>query len=57
MQVRISLHGCDDTTVFTMEASEDELDFLHRIKAAAENASTYPCMPTMSVVIDNEGEG
>lgn len=55
MQVRISLDGCDDTTYLTMQVSEDELAFLNRLAAESEKASTYQCMPTLSVTVDNEG--
>lgn len=45
----IRLIGCDDTTEFTMELSDDEFVFLRKVAEKANKTSTYGCMPTMTV--------
>lgn len=49
MAVRITLTGCDDATYIDMEVTSDEFVFLDRIAKRSEKASTYGCMPTLSV--------
>ena len=48
------LNGCDDDTVFTMEMTNNEYEFLKRVSELANETSTYGCMPRMFV--DEEGE-
>jgi len=46
---RIALEGCDDTTYIDMDLTAEELALVERIAAKSEEASTYCCMPTLSV--------
>ena len=44
---KVSVDGCDDSTVVEMELSELELDFLKRFVKLVNETSTYGCMPTI----------
>lgn len=44
---KISVDGCDDSTVVEMELNELELDFLKRFSKLVNETSTYGCMPTI----------
>lgn len=44
---RISVHGCDDTTIFDMALSDHEVAFLARLCETCNATSEYACMPTM----------
>lgn len=46
---KIELCGCDDTTSFMREMTDEELDFLVTIAIEANKTSTYGCMPTMHI--------
>lgn len=43
----IELIGCDDTTSFEMELTQEELNLLTRVSELSKETSTYGCMPTM----------
>ena len=45
----ISLHGCDDSTVFTIELvnEEVEVELIKRLSKLSQETSTYCCMPIM----------
>ena len=47
MLVEISVDGCDDSTIVTMEMSNDEYGFLQRLADLVSEASYYSCMPTI----------
>jgi len=46
---RIALHGCDDSTIFEMELTDEEFALAERIAAKSEETSSYGCMPTMVI--------
>lgn len=46
---KIILEGCDDTTVFDMELTDDEYNLLVRVSEKANETSTYMCEPRMYV--------
>ena len=46
---RINLEGCDDETIFEMELTESEYQFLLKVAEKANETSTYGCMPRMYV--------
>ena len=46
---RISVHGCDDSTIIEKELTEDELNVIQSVASEVTEASQYGCMPTMSV--------
>ena len=41
------LNGCDDDTIFTMEMTNSEYEFLKRVSELANETSTYGCMPRL----------
>lgn len=49
MKYIISLHGCDDSTIFEMELTEEEYELLKRVAKKTEEVSTYMCMPIMEI--------
>ena len=49
MLVEISVDGCDDSTIVTMEMSNDEYDFLQRLADLVNETSHYSCMPTIGL--------
>lgn len=46
---RIVLEGCDDSTVFDMELTNEEFDVLKRVSDRANETSYYRCMPRMYI--------
>lgn len=48
----VSIEGCDDTTSFIVDCTEEEYNFLYKLSAISRNVSTYGCMPT--IVIDSD---
>lgn len=48
-RVEVILEGCDDETRFTIECSDNEIEFLERLSALANDTSEYCCMPRMFV--------
>lgn len=46
---RISVHGCDDSTIIEKELTEDELKTIQSVAAEVTETSEYVCMPTMKV--------
>lgn len=48
------LNGCDDDTIFTMEMTNNEYEFLKRVSELANETSTYHCMPRLFL---DEGVG
>lgn len=49
MKIEISVSGCDDTTRITMDVTDEQHQFLHRVAEEVTAASSYQCMPTMEV--------
>ena len=54
MLVEISVDGCDDSTIVTMEMSNDEYDFLQRLADLVNETSNYICMPTIGLTIKDK---
>jgi hypothetical protein len=48
-KIKIRLVGCDETTVLTIEATPDQVEFLEVIAAKSEKESSFDCMPTMQI--------
>ena len=46
---RITLNGCDDSTSFEMDMTEQEAELFRKASDLSIDASQYGCMPTMSV--------
>ena len=51
MLVEISVNGCDDSTIVTMEMSNYEYDFLQKLVEIVNKTSTYNCMPSIELTI------
>lgn len=49
MKVKVSLHGCDDSTDVELDVTEAEYKTLEMMAGAVEVASEYGCQPTMTV--------
>ena len=45
----IQVRGCDDTTQFFIDLTEQEIEFIKRLAAITGKFSTYQCMPTIAV--------
>ena len=57
MKVAVALHGCDDSTYFTVEdVTPEGLELLNRVAAASDEASDYGCQPSMTVGVEEEDE-
>lgn len=52
----ILVEGCDDYTKILMDLSDSEADLIRRVAEAITAASTYDCMPTMRIRIDECSE-
>lgn len=48
-EVRVVVCGCDDLTEVVIEATKSELEFLNKLALLVNEASTYGCMPSMSI--------
>jgi hypothetical protein len=46
---RISVHGCDDSTIIEKELTEDELKIIKSVAKEVTETSEYGCMPIMIV--------
>lgn len=46
---KIYIHGCDDTTKFSMELTREEFALVQRIAALSAENSDYGCQPTLTV--------
>ena len=46
---RISVHGCDDSTIIEKELTEDELKTIRSVAAEVTETSEYGCMPIMII--------
>jgi hypothetical protein len=45
----IRLAGCDDTTVFVMDLTDDEAALAERVAARARQSSEWDCQPRMTI--------
>lgn len=45
----ISLDGCDDSTIFDMYLSNDEINLVNKMSELSHKYSEYPCMPVISI--------
>lgn len=54
---RIRLIGCDDTTEFVMDITEDEAALIRRVAEKSDETSNYGCMPTMTIEMVSSGTG
>lgn len=45
----ICLEGCDDSTIFDMYLSNDEIDLVKKMSELSQKHSEYSCMPVMSI--------
>ena len=54
VKYRISLNGCDDSTIFDMELNNVEADVLKRVAKKSKETSEYGCMPIMEVELLDE---
>jgi hypothetical protein len=46
---RVSLIGCDASTRFKVELSEEELALIKKLGTLSKETSKYPCMPKLEV--------
>jgi hypothetical protein len=46
---RISIDGCDDSTIFKMDLTDEEADLLYRISVLSERESKSQCMPILDI--------
>jgi hypothetical protein len=53
MIVKVGVHGCDDSTNFSIEATQAEFEFLKRVAEKCTATSEYRCQPTMEVKIED----
>jgi hypothetical protein len=49
----ITLSGCDDSTTFEMELTDDKASAFRKAAEMSKAASTYGCMPTMEITAPN----
>lgn len=47
--VKLTLRGCDDSTSITIGVNEEQHEFLQKLETMFEAASTYGCMPVLSI--------
>ena len=45
----ITIEGCDDETVFTMELDDKEKELVEEIMRLSKETSTYNCMPRLYI--------
>ena len=46
---RISVHGCDDSTIIEKELTKDELKIIKSVATEVTETSDYGCMPVMYI--------
>jgi hypothetical protein len=46
---RICLDGCDDSTCFDIDLTDDELEVVKKLEKLSKETSTYGCMPTLEI--------
>lgn len=45
----ISLVGCDETTCFDLDLTDEQVALVDRMAAASRQASEYGCFPTLTI--------
>lgn len=45
----ITLHGCDDSTVFRLELGDHQYALLKNIEQISKEKSEYECMPFLEI--------
>lgn len=51
---RISVHGCDDSTIIEKKLTIDEFKLIQSVCKEIMETSTYNCMPIMEIeIIEN----
>lgn len=45
----VNINGCDDSTRFNMEVTNEEYDFLLKLARLSRYTSTYGCEPTIEI--------
>ena len=53
---KITVHGCDDSTGITHILLDEEYELLKEIADKITKASTYGCMPTMEIELEEDEE-
>lgn len=48
MLVKVVVRGCDDSTCFEMDMTDEEYDFFGRLCAKSKDTSIYSCMPVIT---------
>lgn len=51
VEVKISIHGCDDSTHLTRRMTKDQFTFLKKVAEQISAKSEYGCMPVMGVAL------
>jgi len=51
VEVKISIHGCDDSTHLTRRMTKDQFTFLKEVAEQISEQSTYGCMPVMNAAL------
>lgn len=46
-KVKVSIRGCDDTTIFNLDVNETEFKLLEKISKLSKDNSLYECQPTI----------
>ena len=46
---RISVHGCDDSTIIEKELTQQEFKIIQEVAREVTKASTYGCKPIMVI--------
>jgi hypothetical protein len=49
MIIKVGVHGCDDSTIFNIEATPAEFEFLKRVAEKCTSTSENGCQPKMEV--------
>ena len=48
-RIEITLVGCEDETIFQLDATAEEKAFLEKIVQLAKQTSTFVCQPTLTM--------
>jgi len=57
MRIKISVNGCDDTTVFEMDVSIVQYVFLLDVAKLSQQHSEYSCQPRIEIEDKTKSEG
>lgn len=49
MICNVVLQGCDDSTEFFVDLTDDEMALVERLSTLSKEASSYGCMPTLNI--------